>query len=54
MNLARPQDLPRDFQDALDDACQLGGAAPVALAAIREAYESWLPTYMSRTLGANP
>jgi phosphoribosylformylglycinamidine synthase subunit PurL len=33
---------------------QLGGAAPLALAALSEAYETWLPRYMSRTLGANP
>jgi len=36
------------------DALRLGGAAPVALAALAEAYETWLPAYMSRTLGANP
>ena len=36
------------------ETLRLGGAAPVALAALAEAYESWLPDYMSRTLGANP
>jgi phosphoribosylformylglycinamidine synthase len=33
---------------------RLGGATPIALAALSEAYESWLPAAMSRTLGANP
>ncbi len=33
---------------------KLGGAAPVALAALNEAYESWLPDYMSHPQGANP
>ena len=33
---------------------RLGGAAPLALAAMSEAYESWLPAYMSRSQGANP
>jgi phosphoribosylformylglycinamidine synthase len=33
---------------------KLGGAAPVALAGLTEAYESWLPDTMSRTLGADP
>jgi phosphoribosylformylglycinamidine synthase len=36
------------------DTLRLGGAAPIALAALAEAYESWLPDYMSRTLGTNP
>ena len=36
------------------ETLRLGGAAPVALAALVEAYETWLPDYMSRTLGANP
>jgi hypothetical protein len=27
---------------------RLGGAAPVALAALKEAYESWLPDLMDR------
>ena len=30
------------------DALRLGGAAPVALAAMRQAYESWLPDLMDR------
>ena len=30
------------------EALRLGGAAPVALAALAKAYESWLPRYMSR------
>ena len=36
------------------DSLRLSGAAPLALAALAEAYESWLPDFMSRTLGANP
>jgi len=36
------------------ETLRLGGAAPVALAALAEAYEIWLPAYMSSTLGANP
>ena len=36
------------------ETLRLGGAAPVALAALVEAYETWLPDYMSRTLGTNP
>ena len=32
---------------------RLGGAAPLALAALSKAYESWLPAYMSRPQGAN-
>jgi phosphoribosylformylglycinamidine synthase subunit PurL len=36
------------------DSLRLGDAAPLALAALAEAYESWLPDFMSRTLGANP
>jgi phosphoribosylformylglycinamidine synthase subunit PurL len=36
------------------ETLRLGGAAPIALAALAEAYESWLPAAMSRTLGANP
>jgi phosphoribosylformylglycinamidine synthase len=36
------------------ETLRLGGAAPLALAALAEAYESWLPAAMSRTLGANP
>jgi hypothetical protein len=27
---------------------RLGGAAPLALAALRQAYESWLPDFMDR------
>jgi phosphoribosylformylglycinamidine synthase subunit PurL len=33
---------------------KLGDAGPVALAAVREAYENWLPAFMSRPQGANP
>jgi phosphoribosylformylglycinamidine synthase len=33
---------------------KLGGAAPVALAALAEAYETWLPAYMSHPQGTNP
>jgi phosphoribosylformylglycinamidine synthase len=36
------------------ETLKLGGAAPLALAALSEAYESWLPDYMSRHQGANP
>jgi phosphoribosylformylglycinamidine synthase subunit PurL len=36
------------------ETLRLGGAAPVALAALAAAYESWLPAAMSRTLGTNP
>ena len=36
------------------DTLRLGDAAPLALAALLEAYESWLPAAMSRTLGADP
>jgi phosphoribosylformylglycinamidine synthase len=36
------------------ETLRLGGAAPVALAALAEAYESWLPDYMSRPQGTNP
>jgi len=36
------------------ETLQLGGAAPVAFAALAEAHENWLPDFMSRTLGANP
>ena len=36
------------------ETLKLGGAAPVALAALVEAYETWLPDYMNRTLGTNP
>jgi phosphoribosylformylglycinamidine synthase len=36
------------------ETLRLGGAAPLALAALAEAYESWLPAAMSRTFGANP
>ena len=36
------------------ETLKLGGAAPLALAALSEAYESWLPAYMSRPQGANP
>jgi phosphoribosylformylglycinamidine synthase subunit PurL len=32
---------------------RLGGAAPIALAALVEAYENWLPDYMSHPQGAN-
>ena len=35
-------------------ALRLGAAAPVALAALREAYESWLPRYMSGAEGTDP
>jgi len=35
------------------ETLRLGGAAPLAIAALTEAYETWLPTYMSRTLGAD-
>jgi phosphoribosylformylglycinamidine synthase subunit PurL len=30
------------------DTLRLGGAAPVALAALKEAYENWLPDFMNR------
>ena len=33
---------------------RLGGAAPLALAAMSKAYESWLPDTMSRPQGTNP
>jgi phosphoribosylformylglycinamidine synthase len=33
---------------------KLGGAAPTALAALAEAYESWLPDTMSRPQGTDP
>ena len=36
------------------ETLRLGGAPTVALAALAEAYETWLPAYMSGTLGANP
>ena len=36
------------------ETLRLGGAAPLGLAALAHAYESWLPDYMSRTLGINP
>jgi phosphoribosylformylglycinamidine synthase len=36
------------------ETLRLGRAAPVALAALSEAYESWLPDYMSRPQRANP
>jgi phosphoribosylformylglycinamidine synthase len=36
------------------ETLKLGGAAPVALAALSEAYENWLPAYMSRPQGTNP
>jgi phosphoribosylformylglycinamidine synthase subunit PurL len=36
------------------ETLRLGGAAAVALAALAEAYESWLPDYMSRPQGTNP
>ena len=36
------------------ETLKLGGAAPVALAALSEAYENWLPAYMSRSQGTNP
>ena len=35
------------------EALKLGDAAPVALAALSKAYETWLPAYMSRPQGAN-
>ena len=35
------------------DALRLGQATPVPLAALREAYETWLPAYMSHPQGAN-
>ena len=31
------------------ETLRLGGAAPVALAALTEAYESWLPDFMDRS-----
>jgi phosphoribosylformylglycinamidine synthase II len=36
------------------ETLKLGGGAPVALAALAEAYESWLPDTMSRPEGTNP
>jgi phosphoribosylformylglycinamidine synthase subunit PurL len=36
------------------ETLRLGGAAPVALAALSEAYESWLPDYMSRPQRTDP
>jgi phosphoribosylformylglycinamidine synthase subunit PurL len=36
------------------DALKLGGAAPLALAALAEAYETWLPDYMDRPEGHRP
>ena len=36
------------------DALRLGGAAALPLATLTEAYESWLPDYMSRPEGTNP
>ena len=36
------------------ETLRLGGAAPLGLAALAHAYETWLPDYMSRTLGTNP
>ena len=35
------------------ETLRLGGAAPLGLAALAQAYESWLPDYMSRALGTN-
>ena len=35
------------------DTLRLGGAAPVALAALSEAYESWLPDIMNHPQGKN-
>jgi phosphoribosylformylglycinamidine synthase len=35
------------------EALSLGKAAPIALPALIEAYESWLPNYMSHPQGAN-
>ena len=35
------------------ESLKLGGAAPVGLAALVRAYETWLPDYMSRALGTN-
>ncbi len=36
------------------ESLRLGGAAPVALAALRHAHESWLPDYMNHPQGKNP
>jgi phosphoribosylformylglycinamidine synthase len=36
------------------ETLRLGDAAPVALARLSEAYENWLPAYMSHPQGANP
>ena len=35
------------------ESLKLGGAAPLGLAALVRAYETWLPDYMSRALGTN-
>jgi phosphoribosylformylglycinamidine synthase len=35
------------------ETLRLGGAAPLGLAVLAQAYESWLPDYMSRALGTN-
>ena len=36
------------------ETLRLGRATPIALAALSEAYETWLPAYMSRRQGTNP
>jgi phosphoribosylformylglycinamidine synthase len=36
------------------ETLKLGGAAPVTLAALSEAYETWLPNYMSHPQGVSP
>ncbi len=36
------------------ESLRLGGAAPIALAALGEAHESWLPDYMHHPQGNNP
>ena len=36
------------------DTLRLGAAAPVALAALREAHETWFPDTMDRAQGKNP
>jgi hypothetical protein len=36
------------------ETLRLDRATPIALAALSEAYETWLPDYMSRSQGTNP
>ena len=36
------------------ESLRLAGAAPIALAALGEAHESWLPDYMNHPQGKNP